>query len=76
VRVKIPSNTRNCFQIRKFIFELLPENQTLILENFKKYNVTNVELIPEALFDKEGVNDFYISSGEPENKNGMKPSRK
>ena len=52
-----------------FVFEPLPSNQTILLNNIKKYNVTNLELIPFALSDEEGFQRFHVSSGHPENQN-------
>jgi FkbM family methyltransferase len=50
-----------------YIFEPLPENQKLVVENIIKYNAENIELIPVAVSDEEGVSQFYVSSGHPEN---------
>lgn len=50
-----------------YIFEPLPENQKLVAENVIKYKTENIELIPMAVSDKEGVSQFYVSSGHPEN---------
>jgi len=50
-----------------YVFEPLPYNQKLITENLSKYQVANVELIPCAVSDIEGVSQFYVSSGHPEN---------
>lgn len=49
-----------------FLFEPLPKNQELILENIKKYNLENVCLIPVALSDVDGYTKFYTSSGRPD----------
>ena len=51
-----------------FVFEPLPSNQKLILENLKKYHSKNITLVPEALSDSRGVEEFYVSSGSPEGK--------
>ncbi len=48
-----------------YTFEPLPENQSLILENFKRYEVRNARLIPLALSDKSGTAEFHVSSGTP-----------
>jgi FkbM family methyltransferase len=50
-----------------FSFEPLPKNQELVLENIKKYEATNVKLVPFAISDEVGISQFYISSGHPEN---------
>jgi FkbM family methyltransferase len=49
-----------------YIFEPLPENQKLVAENIIKYEVENVELVPLAVTDENGSNDFYVSSGHPD----------
>ncbi len=49
-----------------FIFESLPNNQKIIMENFKKYNAERIELVPKAVSDFNGVTDFYVSSGQPD----------
>jgi FkbM family methyltransferase len=51
-----------------FCFEPLPKNQRMILQNIRKYNVKNVELIPIALSDEEGKQKLYVSSGQPKEK--------
>lgn len=50
-----------------YIFEPLPKNQKLVAENLIKYKVENVTLVPFAVSDEEGISQFYISSGHPEN---------
>lgn len=50
-----------------YIFEPLPENQKHIAENIIKYKAENIELIPMAVSDEEGISQFYVSSGHPEN---------
>ena len=50
-----------------YIFEPLPENRKLILENIIKYKTKNIELVPFAVSDEEGFSQFYVSSGHPEN---------
>jgi len=50
---------------RIFAFEPLPDNVHLIQENIAKYNACNVEIIPQALSDRIGEADFYVSSGAP-----------
>ena len=49
-----------------YLFEPLPKNQQLILDNIKKYNLENLKLIPAALSDVNGNTEFYISSGRPD----------
>lgn len=48
-----------------YTFEPLPENQALVLENFKRYQVSNARLMPMALSDKSGTVQFHVSSGTP-----------
>ena len=48
-----------------YTFEPLPENQALVLENFKRYQVSNARLMPMALSDKSGIVQFHVSSGTP-----------
>ncbi len=50
-----------------FSFEPLPMNQELVIENIKKYEATNVKLVPYAISDEAGISQFYVSSGHPEN---------
>jgi len=50
-----------------YVFEPLPDNQKLVAENIIKYKVENVALIPFAVSDEEGISQFYVSSGHPEN---------
>jgi len=52
-----------------FCFEPLPKNQKKIEENIAKYNIKNVQLIPDALSDEEGEQQFYVSSGRPNDVN-------
>ena len=49
-----------------FVFEPLPNNQKLIVENIEKYEVENVKLIPFAVSDVNGCLEFHVSSGHPE----------
>lgn len=51
---------------RILAFEPLPSNQELILENLRKYEINNVELVPYALSDKKGTCNFHVSSGNPD----------
>lgn len=51
-----------------FVFEPLPQNQDLIRINIQKYSAENVRLLPIALSDRDGVEKFYVSSGQPEEK--------
>lgn len=50
-----------------FVFEPLPNNQKLIQENFSRFKADKVKLITEALSDIQSFEDFYVSSGRPEN---------
>jgi FkbM family methyltransferase len=50
---------------RVFAFEPLPENQRLIQTNLQRHLAGTVELIPVALGASQGVADFHVSSGEP-----------
>ena len=50
-----------------FLFEPLPKNQKLILENIKNNNLTSFNLIPVALSNNNGRTKFYTSSGCPNN---------
>jgi FkbM family methyltransferase len=50
-----------------YAFEPLPKNKILITENIKKYNTKNVILIPLAVSNYNGIFEFFISSGNPEN---------
>lgn len=50
-----------------YIFEPLPENQKLVTENIIKYKTKNVELIPMAVSEVEGISQFHVSSGHPKN---------
>lgn len=49
-----------------FIFEPLPNNQKLIVENIEKHEVKNMKLIPFAVSDIDGFSEFHVSSGHPE----------
>lgn len=51
-----------------YVFEPLPENQKHVAYNIIKYKVKNVEIIPLAVSDEDGISKFYVSSGHPENK--------
>jgi len=48
-----------------YTFEPLPENQALVLEHFKHYQVKNAELVSCALSNKTGTAEFHVSSGKP-----------
>lgn len=48
-----------------FVFEPLPKNQQLILNNIQQYHQKNIEMIPAALSDVPGAQEFYVSSGQP-----------
>ena len=49
-----------------FVFEPLPNNQEIIVQNIKQYNAKAIELVPKAVSDFDGITDFYVSSGQPE----------
>ena len=49
-----------------FVFEPLPNNQKLIVENIDKYKASNIKLIPSAVSDLDGFLEFHVSSGDPE----------
>jgi FkbM family methyltransferase len=50
-----------------YSFEPLPENITLIRNNFRNYEVKNASYYNKAVSSKNGVTDFFVSSGQPEN---------
>ena len=50
-----------------YIFEPLPDNQNLVLENLEKYKVDNIKLLPFAVSDIDGISQFHVSSGKPQN---------
>jgi FkbM family methyltransferase len=50
-----------------YAFEPLPDNINQIRNNFIKYNVTNASYYNNALSCKNGITDFYVSSGRPDN---------
>ncbi|MDI6046613.1 FkbM family methyltransferase [Flavobacterium yafengii] len=49
-----------------FLFEPLPKNQKLVLENIKKYKSETIKLVPMAVSDEDGSTEFYVSSGHPD----------
>jgi FkbM family methyltransferase len=49
-----------------FVFEPLPPNQKLIVQNIQHYHLNNIELIPAAVSDVLGMQELYISSGHPD----------
>lgn len=49
-----------------FVFEPLPKNQKLVLENIEKYKSETIQLVPMAASDEEGSTEFYVSSGHPD----------
>lgn len=59
---------KNIFPLASiFLFEPLPKNQELILQNIKNNNLSKVSLIPVALSNINGSTKFYTSSGHPNN---------
>lgn len=50
-----------------YAFEALPDNINLIRNNFINYNVKNASYYNKAVSCKNGITDFYVSSGRPEN---------
>jgi FkbM family methyltransferase len=51
---------------RIFAIEALPNNVALIKANLEKYQVKNVEIVPFAFSDEQGISKFYVSSGQPD----------
>ena len=49
-----------------FAFEALPENIKLIHSNFFQYGVKNAACYNKAVSSKNGIAEFYVSSGRPE----------
>lgn len=49
-----------------YVFEPLPKNQKLVLDNIKKYQPNNIELVPMAASDEDGSTQFFVSSGHPD----------
>jgi len=49
-----------------FVFEPLPKNQKMILENIEKYKSDNIRFMPMAVSDEDGSTEFYVSSGHPD----------
>lgn len=52
---------------RIYTFEPLPENIKLIKANFIKYNIRNASFHQKAISLKDGIEHFYVSSGQPQN---------
>jgi len=48
-----------------YAFEPLPANQELVRANFSRHAVSNAELVPLALSDRNGEAIFHVSSGRP-----------
>jgi len=48
-----------------YAFEPNPENISLAKKNIEVYKKSNIQIIEEALSDKVGIAEFYISSGNP-----------
>lgn len=49
-----------------FLFEPLPSNQQLIIQNIEKYKLEELTLVPVALSDEDSYTEFYTSSGQPD----------
>lgn len=49
-----------------FVFDPLPKNQKLVLDNIEKYKSDTIKLVPVAASDKDGSTEFYVSSGHPD----------
>lgn len=49
-----------------FLFEPLPSNQQLIIQNIEKYKLEELILVPVALSDEDSYTEFYTSSGQPD----------
>lgn len=49
-----------------YAFEPRPDNIEKIKTNLINYNKSNIIIIPEALSKQEGIAEFYLSSGSPE----------
>lgn len=49
-----------------FSFEPIENNYKLFVKNIEKYNVKNIVIEQIALSDNNGVAEFYLSSGSPE----------
>lgn len=50
-----------------YAFEPLPDNIRLIQNNLHHYGINNVTCCNKALSSKEGIFEFYVSEGRPEN---------
>lgn len=50
-----------------YAFEPLPVNIKLIKDNFLKYGVKNASYFNKALSSENGLSEFYVSTGKPEN---------
>jgi FkbM family methyltransferase len=51
-----------------FAVEALPSNLPLLQANLDKHSIKNVEILPFALSDEMGISNFYVSSGQVEDK--------
>ena len=51
---------------RVYAFEPLPENQQLIRDNFRRYSITNANVIAVAVSDRVGEATFHVSTGHPD----------
>lgn len=49
-----------------YVFEPLPKNQQLVVENIDKYQPNKIELVPMAASDEDGSTQFFVSSGHPD----------
>lgn len=55
-------------QSKIYAFEPLEANIDKIRKYKKHFKTTNIEVVPQALSDKEGTATFHVSSGNPEGK--------
>jgi FkbM family methyltransferase len=49
-----------------YSFEPLPSNVKIIKKNFKKYGIPDNHVFQIALSNDEGISEFYVSSGHPD----------
>ena len=50
-----------------YAFEPLPDNIKLIHKNFLQYGIKNARYYNKALSSENGIAEFYVSSGQPDN---------